>query len=464
MKQNHIRHPSLTLLTCILASSLAFIDSSVVNVGLPAISHNLSSSASGLQWIVGGYLLPLSTLLMFGGALGDHLGRRRILIVGIATFGIASLGCGLAPNLTMLIMSRIVQGVGAAMLIPCSLAILGAAFDGEERGRAIGFWAAAGAAMAAIGPVVGGWLIDALSWRMIFFVNLPLGIVAVLLALRCVEKDTTESGANLDLVGAALVTSGLAAVTWALIAGMETAGSLVVPVCVGGAGVALLCAFVAWEGRRGPDAMMPLALFGSRMFVGLNVLTMLLYGALSGVLILLPEVLIESCSYSSTMAGIALLPLPIILSVASPLMGRIAGRIGGRPLLIAGPLVVAIGLSLMLRVTAASNFWMDVLPALVFISGGMACAVAPLTTAVLASVDGSHTGSASGLNNAIARTGGLIATALLGRVLASHGQALTSAFHLAMMVAAGACLLAALSGALANGHRDRTPGEAAADA
>jgi EmrB/QacA subfamily drug resistance transporter len=441
-------HSVLTLVTCVLASSLAFIDGSAVNVGLPAIGRSLGGGAAGLQWLISGYLIPLSALLLLGGALGDRMGRRRLLIGGVLLFGLASAGCGFAPDLHSLIAARFIQGVGAAMLMPSSLAILGVTFDGEARGRAIGIWAAAGAATAAAGPVLAGWLIDLFNWRMIFFINLPIAAGAIGLAIRYVRKDLESDEAPLDLVGAFLATVGLGGVTWGLIAGTGAEGwSLATVVALAG-GIVLLAVFVLWEGRKGDRAMMPLALFGSRSFVGLTLLTLLLYGALGGLMVLLPYVLIEAGGYSSAMAGAALLPLPLVLAATSPFLGGLAGRIGSRPLLVLGPFVATIGFLLMLRMGADVHYWTALLPALIIISLGLACAVAPLTTAVLASADPRHTGSASGFNSAIARTGGLIATALLGGVLAAQGASLVGAFHVAVIAIACASLAASASAIL----------------
>lgn len=450
------RSGMLTLVTCVLASSLAFIDSSVVNVGLPAIGRDLGGGHSGLQWLVGGYLLPLSALLLLGGALGDRLGRRRLLVIGIVIFGLASVLCGLAPNLQTLIAARFAQGVGAALLMPNSLAILGVTFEGEKQGRAIGIWAAAGAATGAGGPILGGWLIDTFSWRMIFFINIPLASAAVYLALRYVKQDRPAAdNVALDGLGAVLATVGLGAVTWALIGvtGPEgwTSLGLIGLVC----GLVLLALFIYWEGRKGETAMMPLSLFGSSSFSALTLLTFLLYGALGCLLVLLPYVLIVGSGYSGTQAGASLLPLPLVLAVASPGLGALAGRWGTRRFLIIGASIVAAGFLLMLRMGAPAEYWREVLPALVVVAIGMSCVVAPLTTAIFASVDRKHTGSASGLNNAIARTGGLVATALVGQVLAYQGPLLISAFHWAMVLAAGACLIAGACAVWVSGKRRR---------
>ncbi|HEY1614084.1 MAG TPA: MFS transporter [Rhizomicrobium sp.] len=439
-------HPGLVLVTCILASSLAFIDGSVVNVGLPAIGHALRGDAADLQWIVNAYLLPLSALLLLGGALGDRFGRRRILIAGIAVFASGSALCGAAPSLAWLIGARVCQGIGAALLLPNSLAILGNTFAGEARGRAIGTWSAASAMTAAIGPVFGGWLIDCVGWRMIFFINLPVALAAIVLALGFVrDPPRAKDDARLDLPGAFLATTALALLTWGLTTGAGPAGWSLAAVTAIASGVVCTALFLVVEHTRGDRAMMPLALFGSRSFVGLSVLTLLLYGALGGLLVMVPYLLIRGAHYSATVAGAALLPFPLVIALASPVMGGIAGRSGPRLLLTIGPILVGAGFLLLLRLTPLTSYWTGVLPAILVISLGMAGAVAPLTTAVLSSVDARHTGSASGLNSAISRTGGLIATALLGGVLAATGPALYDAFHDAAIAGAVASALGGIA-------------------
>ena len=441
-----VAHPRLVLLTTILASSLAFVDGSVVNVGLPAIGRTLQGDASALQWVVNAYLLPVSALLLLGGALGDRFGRRRMLIAGTALFALASIACALAPTLATLILARIVQGTGAAMLMPNSLAILGSAFSGEARGRAIGTWAAAGSAAGAVGPVLGGWLIDTSGWRSIFLLNLPIAAAAMALAWFYV-RDEADDGPRipLDLAGALTATGGLAGLTWGLTAGSGREGWTASSVAALVAGIVLSLAFVFIERRRGDKAMAPLALFGSKSFVGLTLLTLLLYGALGGLLVMVPFVLIERAGYSATAAGAALLPFPILIALVSPVMGSLAGKLGPRLPLTLGPLIVAAGFLLAMRIGEGGDYWTTVLPAVLVMSIGMAGAVAPLTTAVLTSVDAHHQGSASGLNSAAARTGGLVTTALLGGVLAARGAALTEAFRLAAMVGAAACLGAAIA-------------------
>jgi len=379
------------LATTILASSLAFIDGSVVNVGLSAIGHSLAADAAGLQWIINAYLLPLSALLLLGGTAGDRFGSRRLLVVGTAVFGFASLGCAFAPNLATLLAGRAIQGVGAAILLPNSLALLGQTFSGQAKGRAIGIWAAAGAAAGAMGPVLGGALI------------------------------------------------------WALTIGSGRGGWTRTTVATGVTAVALILLFMVVEKRRGDRAMMPVHLFASRIFVGLTLFTLLLYGALGSLFVLVPYVLIRGGGYSSAAAGAALLPLPLVISVTSPLIGGLSGRIGPRLLLAIGSFVAAGGFLLALRIGDTAGYWTEVLPAIFLIALGVSAVVAPLTTAVLSAVDVRHAGSASGLNSAVARAGGLVATALLGAVLSAEGEELWVAFHMAMIVAAATCAAAALS-------------------
>jgi EmrB/QacA subfamily drug resistance transporter len=432
-----VRHPRWILVTTILASSLAFIDGSVVNVALAAIGADLKSGASGLQWAVNAYLLPLGALLLLGGAAGDRFGRTRLLVLGTALFAAASIACALAPNLTWLLAGRAVQGTGAALLMPNSLAILGASFEGEARGRAVGIWAAMGAAMAAIGPVLGGWLIDTIGWRAIFLLNLPPALGAIALALLFVRDNRQERGAPaLDVLGGVLATLGLGALTWGLTIGSGHAGWTLTAILLLGSGLLVILAFLLTEKFRGDGAMMPLTLFGSASFIGLTLLTLLLYGALGALMVVLPYMLIQAAGYSGTQAGSALLPFAAILAVASPLMGAIAGRIGPRVPLTVGPLVVAAGFLLLLRVDAQASYWTTLFPAILVMASGMAGAVAPLTTAVLSSVDRRHTGSASGLNSAVARTAGMVATALLGGVLGASGSALVRQFHAVAVICA----------------------------
>lgn len=443
-----IEHPNIVLAMTVLASGLAFVDGSVVNVGLPAMRDSLQADAGDLQWVINAYLLPLSALLLFGGAAGDRFGRKLVLVLGTTLFAGSSLLCAIAPNLSWLLIGRVLQGAGAALLLPCSLAILGESFEGEARGRAVGIWAASGAIMGAIGPVIGGWLIDVTGWRAIFLINLPLALAAITLALIFV-RDPIGDGPKqpLDIGGSVLATTALGALTWSLTIGAGPAGwtspAVVTVVC----GVVLSVAFVFLERGLGDRAMIPLSLFSSASFVGLSLLTLLVYGALGGLLVLLPYVLIESAHYSATAAGAALLPFPLVMAFASPTMGGLAAKVGPKHSLTLGSIGVAAGCLLLLRLNQDAAYWTDVFPALMVLALGMSATAAPLTTAVLGSVDERHTGSASGLNSALARIGGLVVTALLGVVLSATGSALIAAFHLAVItgaiMTAGAALCAA---------------------
>ena len=439
-----VRYPGWTIAATMLASSLAFIDGSVTNVALPAIGKDLGGGAANLPWIVNAYLLPLSALLLLGGAAGDHYGRRRMLVTGTILFALASIGCALAPTLPVLLAARGVQGIGAAILMPNSLGILGSSFEGEARGRAVGTWAAAGAIASAVGPPLGGWLVDTLGWRFIFYLNLPVAAAAVVVALRYVEES--DAGEQpLDWLGAILATAALGTLTWALT--LWSSGHMLSPrIGIGlGIGISLLVAFIGQEHRLGDRAMMPLALFASRPFVGLTLLTLLLYGALGGLLVLLPYLLIVGGGYTPTQAGFALLPFSIVIGTASRFAGRLSERIGPRWPLTIGPIVAGLGFALMATIDPGAPYWSNVLPGLVVIALGMAGAVAPLTTAVLSSVDDRHTGTASGFNSAIARTGGLIATALAGAVVAASVARLTSVFHTAALLAALSAVTAGIT-------------------
>jgi EmrB/QacA subfamily drug resistance transporter len=447
----------MVLATTVVASSLAFIDGSVINVGLPAIATSLSTGGGGLSWVVNGYLLPLSALLLIGGAAGDVFGRRRLLILGVGMFILASAMCVVAPSLPLLVTGRALQGIAAAMLTPNSLAILGAAFKSEDRGRAIGIWAAAGAAASAVGPLLGGWLIGVVGWRSIFLINVPIGAVSIALAVRYLDDDPVETKPPLDVLGAGLIAAALLALTWSLTIASDQKGVSVESACVLGAGLLLIVGFLYVEKSYGEAAMMPLSLFGSGSFIGLTLLTLLLYGALGGLLLLVPYVLIEARGYSATMAGAALLPLPLVVALTSSQMGKLAVRTGARAPLSIGSIIVAVGCILATRVGIEGSYWVTTFPAVLAVSLGMGAAVAPLTTAVLASVETSRTGVASGLNSAVARTGGLIATALVSAVLAAHGTMLVSAYQIACLFGAGAAVISALCAFLlvrAPGSRD----------
>ena len=437
--------PRWTLAACVLASSLSFVEGSVLNVALPAIRESYGAGAAEVQWVVNAYLLPLSALLLLGGALGDHFGRRRLLIIGTSLFTAASVLCALAPSLGLLLAARAAQGVGAALLLPNSLALLNAAYEGEKRGRAVGIWAAAGAAAAAVAPLLGGWLVDNVGWPAIFYINIPLGLGAIALALAFVSESKNAGAGRTDYAGAFLATAGLGGTTYGLTrwSSSGVVDTVVLLTIIGG--LAMLALFLWVERRRDEKAMMPLDMFSDRCFVGLNLLTFLLYGAFGAAMLLVPYVLIEAVGYSPIQAGLALLPLPILISVGSPIMGQLAMRIGPRLPLAIGPLVVGAGMLLGLRIETDSPYWTVVMPAIAVMALGMAIAVAPLTSSVLGSVDQKHTGTASGFNSAVARIGGLIATALLGVVLSRQGAGLIGGFHAALVASAVVCAAASVS-------------------
>jgi EmrB/QacA subfamily drug resistance transporter len=438
-------HPVATLAATILGSSLAFIDGSVVNVALPTIQSRFAASGEAASWVINAYLLPLGALVLLGGAAGDRYGERTLFIAGALLFAIASLLCAGAPTLALLLLGRVLQGLGAAMLIPNSLALLGTAFDGEARGRAIGTWSAAGAIAGALGPVLGGWLVDQVGWRLIFLINPPLAAIAIWLAWRYVGERRRRTPVRLDWTGSALATAGLAGLCWGLtmlprtgLAAPSTAAALA-------SGVLLLLAFVVVEHRRGDAAMMPLSLFGTPTYAGVTLLTFFLYAAMGGLFVLLPYLLIRVGGYPATLAGAALLPLPLVLGLASRTAGRLAERIGARLLLTVGPFLAAIGFALFARVSTTSiGYTSVILPALLVLACGMALSVAPLTTVVMTSTDADHAGTASGINNAVARVAGLLAVALLGFVLAdAAAERFIERFRVASLTGAVLAALAA---------------------
>ena len=432
------------LAATILGSSLAFIDGSVVNVALPAIQADLRAGTAAVQWVVDAYLLPLGALVLLGGALGDRMGRVRVFLAGVVLFTAASLACGLAPGPGWLVLARAAQGVGAAMLVPGSLAIIGASVPAGERGAAIGTWSGAGALTTALGPLLGGWLVDAVSWRAIFLINLPLAAAVVWLARGIPDSRGLAAEGPPDWPGALLAAAGLGALTYGFIEAPSRGADPVVLACLAG-GAALLAAFAATEARqRAP--MMPLGLFRSARFSGANGLTLLLYFALTAVLFGLPFLLIGAHGYSASAAGAALLPLSLLLGGLSGAAGRLAERVGPRPLLVAGPLLAAAGFALLGMRAGDGRYWTGVLPGMLALAGGMTLAVAPLTAAVMGAVPEGQSGVASGINNAVARVAGLLAVSALGVLSAGAPDAVSGFQHVAY---AGAACAAAAGGVAA---------------
>lgn len=437
-----------TLAATIAGSSLAFVMGSIVNVALPAMQESFGAGATGAQWIVNAYLLPLGALVLIGGALGDHYGRRRVFQAGLAIFTVACLLCALAPNFPILLAGRVLEGIGGALVAPTALAIIADGFSGAERRRAVGTWAAAGAAAGALSPVLGGLIVDGPGWRWTFAAVIPLALYAMLAAHRSVRESRADRGerAPLDWAGASLAAGGLLALIWGLIALPDRGATLPVTVALL-AGAALLAAFVALEWSKGDRAMTPLALFAQSTFSGLSLLTFFLYMALGGLLVLLPYVLIRDIGYGASLAGAAILPFPLIMGLLSRSAGgALVDRFGTRSLLTAGSLLVAAGFLLFARLPAeGAGYWRDIFPALVVLALGMAASVAPLTAAVLSSAGERYSGVASAVNNAIARVAGLIATALLGLVLLGSAQSLAAGFAQAALAGALLSILSAAS-------------------
>jgi EmrB/QacA subfamily drug resistance transporter len=408
----------LALLATILGSGIVFLDGTIVNLALPSISKDLDASFAQLQWIADGYLLSLSSLLLLGGSLGDILGRKKIYLYGLYGFGAFSLLCGLSPNSDALILFRILQGLFGALLVPGSLAIINTNFPREERGKAIGQWSAWSGATTAIGPLVGGYLIDSASWRWIFFINVPLIVLCIFLTIKGVEESKDKRVRSIDFKGAVLAALALAGITYGLIQGPVNkwrAGSLV-PLL---AGIIFVALFLIYEKRK-KDPMVPLSLFKSRNFSGSNAMTLLMYGALSGFMFALVIYLQTKMHYSAIKAGASLLPVTLLLLLLSKRMGGLSSKFGPRYFLVIGPILAGVGILSLINLQPGDSYITDLLPRVILFGLGLATFVAPLTTTVMTSVPDDSSGIASAINNVVSRIGGLVVIALLGLLGSEH--------------------------------------------
>ena len=439
------------LLATVLGTGIAFLDTTVVNVALPTIGKELNATVAGLQWIVNGYTLTLASLILIGGSLGDRFGRRRVFLIGVVWFAVASLSCGLAPNEAALVAARALQGIGGALLTPGSLAIIQASFTRGDRARAVGAWSGLSGVAAAIGPFVGGWLVGAGSWRLIFLINVPLAIATVVVTLWYVpETRDPESVGGIDASGAVFTSVGLAGVSWALIESGER-GATGATLTAGAIGLAALAGFLEVE-RRSRHPMLPLEIWRSRQFTAANLVTFVVYAAISINFFLLSVDLQQVLGYSPMQAGLATLPVMAIMLALSARAGMLAERIGPRLPMTAGPLIVAVGLTLLSRVQEGTTYLGTVLPGQIVFGLGLTLTVAPLTATVLAAASERYAGIASGVNNAVSRGAGLLAIAVIPGVAGLTGDAykdpaaFASGFRTAMLISA---MLAAAGGALA---------------
>ncbi|WP_247826290.1 MFS transporter [Arthrobacter antioxidans] len=440
------------LLATVLGSGIAGIDATVVNIALPTIGLDLGTDFAALQWMVTGYTLTLASFILLGGSLGDRFGRRRIFIVGVVWFAVASLLCGLAPDAGLLIAARSLQGVGGALLTPGSLAIIQASFAGEDRARAIGAWSGLGGVATAIGPFLGGWLVESFSWRWIFFINVPIAAAAIWIAARHVpETRDTDATGRLDVAGALLGALALAGTTYALIEAPTQGIGAPAVLASGALGLTAALAFLVVEWRT-EHPMLPLRIFGNRQFSAANAVTFLIYAVFGGVFFLLVVHLQVVAGFSPLASGTAMLPITALMLVLSPRAGALSSRIGPRIPMAVGPLLCAAALVLMLRIGPGASYLVDVLPSVIVLGLGLSLLVAPLTSTALSAVPERQAGLASGVNNAVARAAGLIAIAVLPAAVGLTGDAYSNP-HVFQAGFDAACIIGAvilvLSGILA---------------
>jgi EmrB/QacA subfamily drug resistance transporter len=444
---------------------MAFIDATVVTVALPSIGADLNAGMAGLQWVVNAYTLTLASFILLGGSLGDRYGRRRIFLIGVVWFAVASLLCGVAPDINTLVAARALQGVGGALLTPGSLALIQASFERTDRARAIGAWSGLGAIAGALGPFLGGWLVEVATWRLVFFINVPVAAAVVFISQRWVpESVDPRASRSLDLAGSAYGALGLAGVTYGFIAANEPGTNGSVVIAAFGAGIAAMAAFVVRE-RRTPHPMLPLDIFSSRQFTGANLVTLAVYGAFGGLFFFLVLVLQVVAGFSPVAAGLALLPITLVMLLLSPRAGALSQRIGPRLPMTVGPIVCAGGVLLLSRIGPDASYATDVLPGVLLFGLGLSITVAPLTATVLAAAPERHAGIASGVNNAVARAAGLIAVAALPLLVGLTGDAyadpaaLSGASSDAMMICAAILAAGGLT-ALATISNEGIPQEA----
>jgi EmrB/QacA subfamily drug resistance transporter len=453
--------PRWLLVGTILGSGAVFVEGSVTIVALPAIARDFHLGIDGLQWVLNAYLLPLSALMLLGGALGDRYSRRRVFALGLVGFSIASIGCAIAPTLPLLLVARVLQGAAGALVVPNSLALLETAYHGEARGAAIGHWAAWSAVSGALGPLIGGWLVDSTSWRWVFVCIAPLALAAMVAVGADHGRAEAREKRPVDYAGAALVTLGLAGLVGALTIAADAGLTNARVLATGGAGLACLASFLVLE-RRTESPILPLDVLRVRRFVGVNAATLAVYAALNGLVFLLMLQLQTTMGYSALAAGASLLPVNGLMLLLSPIAGRMASRIGARVLMVAGSLVAAVGILLFARVKPGASYVTSVLPATLVFGVGLSCFVAPLTSVALNALGEARAGLASGVNNAVARIAGLLGVAGiplaagLGGTRELGGGTVSSGFARAMIVCAALCAVGSAIAAVT--IRDSEPG------